>query len=155
VNDEIRSVASQMLEIMRTEDGIGLAAPQVGLGLRIFVCDVPQDPDEPEDEALPSASNGPQVYINPVISEPEGGVEPMSEGCLSLPDIRGDVIRPPVVTITALDETGAKVERRAQGLLARCWQHELDHLDGVLILDRMTQAARTKVKAAVRKLERG
>jgi peptide deformylase len=80
--------------------------------------------------------------------------EPYEEGCLSLPDIRGDVLRPPTVTITAYDLQGRQFTTQATGLLARCWQHEVDHLDGVLILDRMTQMSRLRNRSAIRDLER-
>ena len=88
------------------------------------------------------------------IMEPEGGIEAGEEGCLSLPDIRGDVLRPPVVTIAAMDLNGQKFTSRAGGLLARCWQHEVDHLDGVLIIDKMTQMSRIKNRKALKDLER-
>ena len=87
----------------------------------------------------PSATTGPQVYINPVLSKPTGDLEIYEEGCLSLPDIRGDVMRPPTITITYTDIEGRQVTQAATGLLGRCWQHETDHLDGVLIIDKMTQ----------------
>jgi peptide deformylase len=92
------------------------------------------------------------VFINPVLKL-EGPVEPYEEGCLSLPDIRGDVLRPPVVTVTALDEHGKQFTLRAGGLLARCIQHETDHLDGVLIIDKMTQGSRMKNRKAIKELE--
>jgi peptide deformylase len=90
-----------------------------------------------------------------VIVNPLPPLEPYEEGCLSLPGIRGDVIRPTTVTIKAIGLDGKPFEQTATGLLARCWQHEYDHLDGVLIIDRMTQMSRIKNRAAVRSLERG
>src|SRR5688572_5400452 len=121
VTDDVRTVAMRMIEIMRQEEGIGLAAPQVGLSWRMFVAHVPPDEGRSVDDVPPTASREPRVYINPVISEPLGAPEPYSEGCLSLPDIRGDVLRPPAVTITATDLEGKKFTERAGGLLARCW----------------------------------
>ncbi|HYE63804.1 MAG TPA: peptide deformylase [Phycisphaerales bacterium] len=161
VNDEVRAVAKAMLRIMVEEEGIGLAAPQVGLPWRLFVVDIPEgegrsatgDPHA-NPPTPPSATHGPQVYINPVLSKPTGGVEPYEEGCLSLPDIRGDVLRPPTITITALDIEGNQFTHTATGLLARCWQHEFDHLDGVLIIDKMTAPYRLKNRSAIRDLER-
>ena len=161
-SQEVRDVAARMFEIMREFKGIGLAAPQIGLSWRMFVANVHPHPDDGEDEkdssddyeGLPVYSDGPKVYINPVISAPAGEVEDYEEGCLSLPDIRGKVFRPPMVTITAFDEHGKKFQERGGGLLARCWQHEYDHLDGVLILDRMTQISRLKNRSAVRDLEK-
>lgn len=154
VTDEVRRVAKRMIVLMREADGIGLAAPQVGLSWRLFVVDVPPSEDRSADTDPPTASNGPQFYINPKLSDPKGASVPWEEGCLSLPDIRGDVLRPPVITISALDLNGKPFAQTAGGLLARCWQHEMDHLDGVLILDKMTQMSRLKNRAAVKDLER-
>ncbi len=154
VTAEVRAVALRMLELMREHEGIGLAAPQVGLAWRLFVTNVPEGEDRSASADPPTALPEPMVYINPVISEPEGRPESESEGCLSLPDIRGDVLRTPTVTIKATGLDGKEFSRRGTGLLARCWQHELDHLDGVLILDRMSQMSRLKNRAAVRALER-
>ncbi len=154
VTDEVREIASRMIELMREADGIGLAAPQVGLRWRMFVAEVPPGEERVAEGDEPSASLGPQVFINPKIVDPVGELEAMEEGCLSLPDIAGEVRRPPVVSIEALGLDGAPVRLRASGLLARCWQHELDHLDGVLIIDRMTQMSRIKNRSAVKRMEK-
>lgn len=154
VNDLVRHVAAAMLEIMDEEEGIGLAAPQVGLPWRMFVLDVPKGKTDSPDTDPPSATAGAMVFINPTLKL-EGPVEPYEEGCLSLPSIRGDVLRPPIVTVTALDEHGQSFTLRAGGLLARCIQHEYDHLEGVLILDKMTQPSRMKNRQQVRDLEDG
>lgn len=159
-SEQIRDVAQTMLKLMVKAEGIGLAAPQVGLPWRLFVVNVP--PPSPDDtdfdpgayQGLPIATIGPKVYINPTLSDAEGELEGYEEGCLSLPDIRGTVFRPPIITISALDENGKPFTERAGGLLARCWQHEFDHLDGVLILDKMTQMSRLKNRRAVRELEK-
>jgi len=157
------AVARRMIELMHDAPGIGLAAPQVGLPWRLFVAHVPADPDRGArggpgrsiDDDPPTASPGPEVFINPVIEKAEGPTESMEEGCLSLPDILGDVIRPSVVTMSWTDETGQRQTRRVGDLLARCWQHELDHLDGVLILDRMSLPSRNRNKLKIRTLEQG
>lgn len=158
--DEVRAVCRRMVELMRGADGIGLAAPQVGLSWRIFVCDVP-DNDDPEDGAVrsvkdtpPTASAGVQVWLNPRIVASDRTVVPYSEGCLSLPGITGDVHRPEVVAMEAMTAEGQTVRLEGGGLLARCWQHEIDHLDGVLILDRMSQASRFKNRSKVRAMEK-
>jgi len=156
-DERLGQLVDDMIDIMYESEGIGLAAPQVGVSLRIFVVDVPAEDGRSFEETQGSpltATDGPVVYINPVVTFDPGGVTPYEEGCLSLPEIRGDVVRPPIVTIEALDIDGKRFSLRGAGLLARCWQHELDHLDGVLIIDKMTQAARLKNKAAVRGLER-
>ncbi|MFZ4576494.1 MAG: peptide deformylase, partial [Phycisphaerales bacterium] len=91
--------------------------------------------------------------INPVLTKPAGPVERFEEGCLSLPGIRGDVIRPPTITIEATDLEGTRFTSTATGLLARCWQHERDHLDGVLIIDRMMEGHLAKNKKLIKELE--
>lgn len=154
INEEVRAVASRMIELMYEAEGIGLAAPQVGLSWQMFVLDVPEGEDRTSTDDPPTCTTGPMVFINPKITKYEGAPEPFEEGCLSLPEIRGDVLRPPVVTMTATDEQGKVFTIRAGGLLARCLQHEFDHLQGVLILDKMTQTARMKNRTAVRDLER-
>jgi peptide deformylase len=159
-SDEVQVVAARMIELMFEADGIGLAAPQVGLPWRLFVCHVPPTGEGERDEIRsaesdpPSATPSPRVYINPVLSSPSQDLVSYEEGCLSLPDIRGDVLRPREITVTAVDLEGRAFSHRAGGLLARCLQHEYDHLDGVLIIDRMSQLSRLKNRSAVRKLER-
>ncbi|MBS0191772.1 MAG: peptide deformylase [Phycisphaerales bacterium] len=151
---ETRQIAERMIELMYEAEGIGLAAPQVGLSIALFVLDVPKgDKNSPESDP-PSATSDAMVFINPKLTSFEGAPEPYEEGCLSLPDIRGDVLRPPIVTVQALDIDNKPFTLRASGLLARCIQHEFDHLQGVLILDKMTQMSRLKNRTAVRDLER-
>lgn len=156
VTDEVRAVAERMVGLMFEAEGIGLAAPQVGLPWRLFVAFVPEYPEEGrtlgDDPATAQAE--PEVFINPVLSNFTGELEPYEEGCLSLPEITGEVRRPTGVTIEATDLAGERFTRRAAGLLARCFQHEYDHLDGVLIIDRMTPMARLKNRARVRDLEK-
>jgi len=154
VNDEVREVAARMIQLMHEAEGVGLAAPQVGLPWRMFVAWVPESEDRSATSIPPTALPIPQVYINPVLSNYIGDLESAEEGCLSLPDIRGDVFRPGAVTISAMGVDGRPFVQSAAGLLARCWQHEMDHLDGTLILDRMTQSSRLRTRAAVRELVR-
>jgi peptide deformylase len=153
LTDEVRAVARAMIELMKDEEGIGLAAPQVGLAWRLFVAHVPPGEGRKPADDPATCQASPMVYINPVLSAPEGPVEPFEEGCLSLPDIRGTVFRPPVITITATDLEGTKFTHRAGGLLARCWQHEIDHLDGVQIIDKMPPAFRMRAKPILKELE--
>lgn len=141
VTDEVRRVAQKMLQLMHEAPGVGLAAPQVGLPWRLFVANAT---GEPADD---------HVYINPVLSEPSRKLEDYEEGCLSLPGINGHIRRPLGISIEALDLQGQLVRRSAEGLEARIWQHETDHLDGVLILDRMTPLDRMAVQQALRDLE--
>ena len=153
VDDSVRALADRMIEVMHEEDGIGLAAQQVGLGIRLFVCDVPADSDESTEDGIAMGTDGPMVCINPEFVEPSDERSPFEEGCLSLPGLRGDVIRPKAITLRAAGADGKPFELRGGGLLARCWQHEADHLDGVLIIDRMTQMSRLKVRRKLRQLE--
>lgn len=150
-------VAQKMVGLMHDAPGIGLAAPQVGLPWRLFVADIPAE-DPGHSQAAPgspsTATDGPEIYIDPVISRPQGRHELAEEGCLSLPGITGDISRPPTVTMTYTDAGGNRISRKATGLLARCWQHELDHLNGVLILDRMSREDKERVRPAIDKLER-
>lgn len=154
----VLAAAKRMIQLMHDAPGIGLAAPQVGLSWRVFVADVPPDDHRAEPRNAetdpPSATAGPEIYIDPVLSKPQGVHEFMEEGCLSLPGILGDVLRPPTITMTYTDEQGQRITRKATGLLARCWQHEMDHLDGVLILDRMSKPDRLRIKPKLEKLEK-
>jgi peptide deformylase len=153
VDDEVRAVARRMIELMFEAEGIGLAAPQVGVSWRMFVAHVPEAEDRSVADVPATATAHPVVYINPVVSEFSRDLAPYDEGCLSLPEITGDVRRPSQATITAVGIDGQRFSVRGAGLLARCWQHELDHLDGVLIIDRMTPGSRLRNRAAVRRLE--
>lgn len=127
VDDEVREIARQMLQTMYSEDGIGLAAPQVGIHKQIIVIDI-----EPEKPEVP-----PLVLINPVIKK--FGTETCAgqEGCLSIPGVYLDVDRPEAIEVSFKDETGRVRTLNATGLLSRCIQHEIDHLNGVLFVDRV------------------
>src|SRR5205085_1951836 len=131
--------------LMREAEGIGLAAPQVGIPWRLFVAHVPPGESRTPESDPPTATTDPVVYVNPVLSAPAGPLDPFEEGCLSLPEVTGEVLRPAQITINATDLEGRPFTRSGAGLLARCWQHETDHLDGILIIDRMTQLSRLKM----------
>jgi len=119
-----QQLIDDMFETMYGAPGIGLAAPQVGIGKRIIVVHVGE-------------GNGPYALVNPVLSGFEGE-ETGVEGCLSIPGKVGDVVRAQRCRVSGLDRHGKKVVLEAEGLLARCFQHEVDHLDGVLITDKAT-----------------
>jgi peptide deformylase len=155
VTPEVREVAARMVRLMHEAEGIGLAAPQVGLSWRMFVAHVPPSEERSPTASPPTATSAPVVFINPQIVSLAGPPVPYDEGCLSIPEITGEVLRPESATVRATDLSGAEFMFPAAGLLARCLQHEIDHLDGVLILDRMTQTARLKNRAAIRDLDRG
>jgi len=139
IDDEVRAIAERMLTLMREHEGVGLAAPQVGLALRLFVTG--------EQEGEPA-----RVYINPTFSDAAGETEVRQEGCLSLPDVHVDVRRPVAITITATDLDGREFTLRTNALLARVWQHEMDHLNGVLIIDRMSTMDRLANRRALKAL---
>ncbi len=141
VTDEVRRVGVRMLEIMHEAPGVGLAGPQVGLGWRMFVAN-------PTGEA-----GDDRVFINPVLRDPSRETVEREEGCLSLPDIGGVIRRPSAIVIEALDLDGKRFEMRGEDLEARVWQHEFDHLEGVLIIDRMTEIDRLANKKVLRELE--
>lgn len=130
VDERIRELVRDMFETMYSATGVGLAAPQIGVGKRVIVVDV----SPVETEIAPLA------LINPVIVEREGMVEG-TEGCLSVPGVEGIVPRAESVLVRALDPQGKPVEMRAEGLLSRALQHEIDHLDGILFIDRIPAAA--------------
>jgi len=145
IDGQIRDLAEQMIRIMHEEDGYGLAAPQVGESLRLFVTQ--REDDEGDASGI--------VYINPRIIRVEGTLEAQEEGCLSLPDIRGSVRRQPIVEIEATDLDGRAFRMESSELMARCWQHEMDHLDGVLIIDRMSVMDRLVNRKKLKALEEG
>lgn len=129
VDDEVRALIDDLIDTMYAEEGIGLAAPQVGVPRRVFVYDV----QDPEIE--------PGALINPRIVEAEGSVRE-SEGCLSIPGLTEIVERSARVVVEGLDREGEPVRIEAEGLLSRCLQHERDHLDGVLFVDRVSPLKR-------------
>lgn len=133
ITDELRQLAADMLETMYDEPGIGLAAPQVGQSIRLIVVDT-----EWTEE---NAERKPCVFVNPEIVERAGEIT-WNEGCLSVPDLTADVERAERVVLRALDLEGREIVETAEGLRAVCFQHELDHLDGVLFIDRISRLKR-------------
>ncbi|MGE0606047.1 MAG: peptide deformylase [Pirellulales bacterium] len=143
VDAELQSIVREMFELMYKAKGVGLAATQVDLPYRLFVANLSSDPGHPEEE---------QVFLNPVISKPRG-LETAEEGCLSLPGLYGDVKRPERVTIDAYNLSGEHIQGEVSGLLARVIQHETDHLDGVLFIDRISPTGRLVVKHILEEFE--
>jgi len=143
VDAELRKKFREMFDQMYAAKGIGLAANQVDLPLRFFVVNLEAKPDAGEE----------LVFINPVISLPRGGSEEAEEGCLSLPGLYGQVVRPKQVTISAYGLSGNEIKFEATGVLARCVQHELDHLDGVLFPDRMSMTAKAAIAEGLDEFE--
>lgn len=141
VDAEIRAVAAKMLQLMREAAGVGLAAPQVGLSWRLFVAN---PTGQPVDD---------QILINPRLTEVDRATDRAEEGCLSIPDVTAVVSRSKRVTIEAMNLDGQLFTMPGDGLMARIWQHELDHLDGVLIVDRMAEIDRMANKHLLSDLE--
>lgn len=135
-------LTERMFEIMYASRGIGLAAPQVGLNVRLFVY----------NESGKQGEGQEVVVVNPVLGEMAGAQE-YEEGCLSLPGVNGQVLRATQCRLQAYDVQGKPIDSAGQDMLARIWQHETDHLDGVLLLDRFSEAARIANRRAVRELE--
>jgi peptide deformylase len=133
ITEEIRSLAHDLCEVMYDEPGIGLAAPQVGESVRLIVVDTVWTQED--------AERNPLVLVNPEISEREGAIT-WTEGCLSVPDYEADVTRAGRVRLLAQDLEGRPVDIVAEELQAVCFQHEIDHLDGVLFIDRISRLKR-------------
>lgn len=143
VDDAVRTLVDDLFETMRAARGVGLAANQVGVARRVAVVDVGED-DPP-----------PLVLINPVIIERGDEVETAEEGCLSIPEIFGDVEREARVVVEALDRAGHAYRATATGYKARAIQHEIDHLDGILFLDHLSAVKRALLVAKWKKSRKG
>ena len=135
VDDAVRGLADDMLETMYDAPGIGLAAIQIGEPVRIVVIDLSKDDEE----------RAPTVFINPEILTRSDVVASYEEGCLSIPDYYAEVERPASVRVRHLDRDGKMQEIEAEGLLATCLQHEVDHLNGVLFIDHISKLKRDMV----------
>ncbi len=143
IDQDLIDLARQMAETMYAAPGIGLAAPQVGSSIRLIVVDVGYTQGRPDLKVL----------LNPEIVEREGSIL-MEEGCLSIPGIRADVERSQRVLVRGLDIKGRPVEIEAEGLLAVCLQHEVDHLDGILFIDHLSRLKRSLIERKLRKRQR-
>jgi peptide deformylase len=135
VDDRIRALIRDMFETMYAAEGIGLAATQVGVGKRVVVLDV-----SPVDETI-----APMAVVNPEIVARDGSATAV-EGCLSVPGVQGEVCRAETVEVRGVDEQGTPLRIRADGILSRALQHEIDHLDGVLFIDRLSSTPAASAK---------
>lgn len=142
VDRELKTIVSEMFDAMYAAQGIGLAANQVDLPVQLFVINLAGRPDEGEE----------LVFINPVVSSPKGSSE-AEEGCLSIVGVNGLVNRPAQVQIQAYNLAGEEINQTVDGLLARAIQHERDHLDGVLFIDRMSESARNLIAGELQDFE--
>lgn len=140
IDEEIKSISSEMIDIMYENEGVGLAAPQIGISLQIIVIDI---------------GDGPFVMYNPEITEKNDDQEKMEEGCLSIPGVRLKVLRSTKITIKGLDKNGEKIELKVEGLPAKVFQHEIDHLLGVLIIDYASSVQKSLIKSKLKDLEKG
>jgi peptide deformylase len=144
VDDSLRRLADDMLETMYDAPGIGLAAIQIGLPMRLLVIDLAKEDDEP----------APHVFVNPEILESSDERSVYEEGCLSIPEYYAEVERPASVRVKYVDRDGRGQEIKAEGLMATCLQHEIDHLNGVLFIDHISKLKRDMVMRKFRKLAR-
>ncbi len=156
VTPEIRALAERMTEAVQVYNGIGLAAPQVGESLRLVVFDLPEkalspNPTPGELLLLPRM---PFVAVNPEIILSSDELSCQEEGCLSVPEIFAPVVRPARVVFRASTLDGEVIQCETGGLLARCIQHELDHLDGKLFIDRLDDEEAQKIEAELKQLKR-
>ncbi len=157
VTPAIQELIANMFETMYQASGVGLAAQQVGLALQLTVLDVRAAKDRPSTlqlEGKPADVGAfmPLVLINPQI-RPFGDPVPGPEGCLSFPELYSDILRPESVEVSALNARGENVQFKAGGLLARAVQHEVDHLNGILFIDRMTNEDKAVLKPELEKLQ--
>jgi peptide deformylase len=143
VDGELRDLVAQMFELMYKHEGVGLAANQVDLPYRMFVTNPSADPKNKEDE---------RVFINPVLSAGKGQAE-AEEGCLSIPGVLGPVVRKEKVTIEAYDLAGEAFCGELEGLFARIVQHEVDHLDGKLFIDRLAPGKMAELRDQLEEFE--
>ncbi len=155
ITADIRKLADDMLETMYASNGVGLAAQQIGLEIAICVVDVPPAQDrrpETGERENPDVEM-PLVLLNPVIIESTSSHR-SEEGCLSIPDIVAPIKRAKEVTVEFLDLNGARRSIRAKGLLARAVQHELDHLNGMLVVDRMSLVKKAAISGKLKKMKK-
>ncbi|NLB63378.1 MAG: peptide deformylase [Fibrobacter sp.] len=148
VTPELVELAEKMLDTMYEAPGIGLAAPQVGKNIQLIVADVAKEDEEPE----------PYIIFNPEISfvEEDNPIVDYEEGCLSVPDIFANVQRPEFINVKGINEKGETFEmKNVGGLLSRCIQHEVDHLNGTLFVDKISAADKSINQSKLRKMAKG
>jgi peptide deformylase len=158
IDDHIRELAADMIETMHAANGVGLAAQQVGEALQLTVLDVSQVEDRPSTMKLNGEDVDPKtvmpvVLINPEI-EIDGASETGTEGCLSFPEITGQIERAKSIIVRAQTVEGDTIAIQASGLLARAIQHEVDHLNGILFIDRMNSAAKAALSSRLKRLQK-
>jgi len=158
IDEAIRELASDMLETMRAANGVGLAAQQVGEALQLTVIDVSQAAERPSTMALNGKEVVPNEHMPLVLLNPEIEIGPekeiAAEGCLSFPEISGDIERSTWARARGQTLSGDSIEIEATGLLARALQHEVDHLNGILFIDRMSSVAKAALGSRLKRLRK-
>ena len=153
---QLDKLIDNMFDTMYGARGVGLAAPQIGLPIRLFVVDASPFAEDDEDEpGDPSVKDFKKVFINPIIVEETGEKWAFSEGCLSIPDITEDVMRPENLVINYLDENFEEHEMELTGLAARIVQHEYDHIEGKLFTDKLSPLKKTMLKSKLDAISKG
>jgi peptide deformylase len=151
---ELKQLIADMFDTMYNAKGVGLAAPQIGKSIRLFIVDASPFADD-EEEDLTHLEDFKKVFINPLIIEEEGKEWPFNEGCLSIPGIREDVYRKPNILLKYQDENFNQFEERFEGIAARIIQHEYDHIEGVLFVDRLNPLKRRLLKNKLNNISKG
>lgn len=146
----LKQLIDNMFETMYNADGVGLAAPQIGLDIRLFIIDL-----EPLAEDDPKYSGFKKIFINPRITEYNGDIVKMDEGCLSIPGINEPIEREESIRIQYLDENFVEHDEVYSGFFARCIQHEYDHIEGILFVDKMSGIRKQLIKAKLNNLLKG
>ncbi len=149
---ELVELIENMFETMYNADGVGLAAPQIDKSVRLFIVDTVQLEDPKKEPSLKGIK---QTFINPIILEENGEEWKYEEGCLSIPDVRGDVLRQPNVTIEYYDVSFTKHIQEFDGINARVIQHEYDHIEGILFTDRLKPLKKRLVRNKLEKISKG
>ena len=158
IDPRIRELAQNMVETMHAANGVGLAAPQIGEALQLTVLDVSEVEDRPSTMKVNGESIDPKIAMPLVLINPQidlgAETEKGTEGCLSFPEITGEIVRAKSITVRAQNLDGEPIEIETTGFLARAVQHEVDHLNGILFIDRMSSAAKTSLSSKLKRLQK-
>ena len=158
IDPRIRELAQNMVETMHAANGVGLAAQQIGEALQLTVLDVSEVEDRPSTMKLNGESVDPKIAMPLVLINPQidlgAETEKGTEGCLSFPEITGEIVRAKLITVRAQNLDGEPIEIETTGFLARAVQHEVDHLNGILFIDRMSTAAKISLSSKLKRLQK-
>ena len=155
---DLKQLISDMFETMYKAKGVGLAAPQIGKNIRLFIVDgspFAEDEDEDDDPRAEGIEHFKKVFINPIIEEEDGKEWPFQEGCLSIPKIRENVSRKPDITVSYYDENWELQEESYSGYAARIFHHEYDHIEGVLFTDYLSPLKRKLIQKKLNNITNG